>query len=554
MNREDAEPLTVQAVIDAFEPRVAAVAGLRGLSRVVEGVSVGEEGDSVCWMAPRSLVLSSGIMVQNNPNGGERLIKQFNDAGMSAIGCSLVPQWPGWASMIAAGDKLSFPVLRLSGGMPFHEIMSHVFGALSSTRVAMLQRSVAVQRALAEVLAKGRGPDGLVGKLSELLRADVFLFDWHGGLSSHVFFSTTKLTPDVCARLWSLYGSTRSAATGPPAPQFNDCEVHFREVRVGEGIEQALIAVLPAGKTLDLFTERTLSFASVLLASAALANRNALGDERRAREALLAELLQRHGQPVEQSERLARYGIVSRDPWRLLELAVDPHEPHHERRQSKVEEPLMTQGAEVVNRYLESVGAPFIMAPQPGCLVIMLSLVSHDQLLDARQFARDLVAHVARVLRLPGLRAGLSEPFARAADVPEAFTHAYQALMSTSIGIHGPSSAVLYEDLGTHFAALNALPEEYLQRLRARVVAPLLEFDHCGRTHLHDTLRSYLAHNGSLADTSKALYLHRNTLSRRLENIEKILQVDLRNVSNLVEVYLAVRATDLLALRERLTR
>ena len=126
--------------------------------------------------------------------------------------------------------------------------------------------------------------------------------------------------------------------------------------------------------------------------------------------------------------------------------------------------------------------------------------------------------------------------------------------MSTSAGIPGPSSVVLYEDLGAHFAALNALPEEYLQRLRARVVAPLLEFDHSRRTHLYDTLRSYLAHNRSLADTAKALYLHRNTVSQRLATIQTILEVDFRSMSGLIEVYLAVRATDLLALREQLTR
>jgi DNA-binding PucR family transcriptional regulator len=35
--------------------------------------------------------------------------------------------------------------------------------------------------------------------------------------------------------------------------------------------------------------------------------------------------------------------------------------------------------------------------------------------------------------------------------------------------------------------------------------------------------------------------------------IEKILDIDFRNVSDLAEVYLAVRATDLLALRGQLT-
>jgi len=53
-----------------------------------------------------------------------------------------------------------------------------------------------------------------------------------------------------------------------------------------------------------------------------------------------------------------------------------------------------------------------------------------------------------------------------------------------------------------------------------------------------------------LAETARALYLHRNTLSYRLDRIEKILGIDLRGTDDLLDVCLATKASEVLELRK----
>ena len=53
-----------------------------------------------------------------------------------------------------------------------------------------------------------------------------------------------------------------------------------------------------------------------------------------------------------------------------------------------------------------------------------------------------------------------------------------------------------------------------------------------------------------IVETSEALFVHRNTLRKRLAQIEQILGVNLSSTGGRVEVYLGVRAADVLATRK----
>lgn len=63
------------------------------------------------------------------------------------------------------------------------------------------------------------------------------------------------------------------------------------------------------------------------------------------------------------------------------------------------------------------------------------------------------------------------------------------------------------------------------------------------------TLETFLACEGSTVDAAALLYVHRNTLRKRLARIEQILAVDLSTVGGRVEAYLGVRARDVRATR-----
>lgn len=544
------EHLTVRMLVESLEPRVTPVGGTSGLARAVESVSDYETDDSLRWMAPHSLVISSGMTLRDaTPERFAGFIEGLDESGMSAFGLAMTPYWTEVpAAMVAAADRLSFPVLRISGGISFHQIVGHVFGALASHRLVALQRSLSAQESLIELVAKGHGPEHVVRTLSRLLNADVALFDCNGHIVAHSDrASPLRRRSAVWPEVWSLHtpGHERMCFG-------SEYETYFREICVADDLEAVLAAVLPKAQSLGQFGEHLLSFARSLLASTALANRNAPVEECRAREALLTELLHGHGHDIDQSERLARRGIIAAEPMRLLAIAPNRSESGTRRGRPKETKLLSESGVDVANSYLLGVGVRFLSVWYHDCLVVALSLANRGLSVDVRRFVQELVEHIARTLHLERLSAGLSEPFTGTVSVPEAFIHASQALMSITYTNKVSFHVVLYEDLGLPFAVLNSLSEEHLQRLRARIIEPLLENDQSKHTQLYETLLAYLTHSRSLIETAQVLYLHRNTLSRRLEAIQKVLRINLNDTNDLVEVYLATRAADLLELRKGL--
>lgn len=89
-----------------------------------------------------------------------------------------------------------------------------------------------------------------------------------------------------------------------------------------------------------------------------------------------------------------------------------------------------------------------------------------------------------------------------------------------------------------------------MRSLKAGVVDRLRDADDSRGSELDATLHAYLAHGCSVSETADGLYLHRNTLRKRLARIEQVLGLDLSTMGGRVEVYLGVRAADVLASRK----
>ncbi|WP_186329148.1 PucR family transcriptional regulator [Arthrobacter sp. U41] len=84
---------------------------------------------------------------------------------------------------------------------------------------------------------------------------------------------------------------------------------------------------------------------------------------------------------------------------------------------------------------------------------------------------------------------------------------------------------------GAHAAAENLL-------------APLRNYDQANNGRLMPTLRAYLDHDAQPSRVCQALYIHRNTLSKRLALMSRLLNVRLDTLDGLTTCMLAVRITD----------
>lgn len=80
----------------------------------------------------------------------------------------------------------------------------------------------------------------------------------------------------------------------------------------------------------------------------------------------------------------------------------------------------------------------------------------------------------------------------------------------------------------------------YTNELYHNFLKPVISYDAKHLTSLYDTLVTFFSNDLSYMTTSRVLFIHVNTLRARIKTIEKILQIDLSRIDNLINIRLAI--------------
>ncbi|WP_018305041.1 PucR family transcriptional regulator [Desulfitobacterium hafniense] len=105
-------------------------------------------------------------------------------------------------------------------------------------------------------------------------------------------------------------------------------------------------------------------------------------------------------------------------------------------------------------------------------------------------------------------------------------------------------SVCYFEEMG-FLKFIFTQPARELEEFSQRVLGPLLEYDQAENTGLLDSLRVFIEYKCQIAECSKALYVHENTLRNRIKKIEQVTGFDLRRVDHMVNVYIALQVLNL---------
>jgi DNA-binding PucR family transcriptional regulator len=107
-------------------------------------------------------------------------------------------------------------------------------------------------------------------------------------------------------------------------------------------------------------------------------------------------------------------------------------------------------------------------------------------------------------------------------------------------------SPCFHDELSRGLRLIDDQPSERLQAIAMSLVEPLRRYDAEHRTYLLTTLKALFDNGLSANQTAATLFVHRNTLRKRLRRIEAVLGVDLTDMDDIAELYLALRADELL--------
>jgi purine catabolism regulator len=528
--------LTVRELLFDSGLGLTAATGDVGLGRVIKGVHFSDADDPVPYLTSESVLISTGRTWYDDPAMGlwvlDRLASIDTAVLVVALGHFLdeVPR-----ELVKRAAELKLPILTLPPGALTRNVLSYVYNVLASADMHRLRRTVAMQNDLLDLLLAEAGGDELLAKVSALIGMPMLMLDGAGAVvTSHGSIDARRRAPEV----WEAWAELTDA-TALGIVEVGRSRFFCREVLLYGKVERLIVAAASQSSSTE-FVDMALSFLQRLIALDLLKRRDEIVATRRLRRRLLRDLLTGGSAPDELTALVADHGVDLRRSWRVG-ICDWGAGPQRGRRGAELEDAVV----EAVDTYFGDRLIAFLSRPRATSIAILLpdgypsvgNGGARDLMLGLKTFAAGEPYQLE-------LAAGVSGVHSGAGAGPKALQEALDALAAAQRGIdaHG---LVLFEELSGRFRLLQGQNGGALADIARRSVAPLLEYDARRHTHLLDTLRALLDNHFAIQPTAEALFIHRNTLQKRMRRIESLLGVDLTDIDDLMELYLGLRALQL---------
>ncbi|HEX5416845.1 MAG TPA: helix-turn-helix domain-containing protein [Chloroflexota bacterium] len=553
---DDRSAVTVRDILRLALPNTTTVVGGgSGLDRPVRWARVIHlDALSLERLEPGDLALASFPLKADSPHALlAGLLQDVAAREISAL--AVVSPVPPGAQALA--DAIGIPLLSLSASCRLPEIEKSVIGLIVNRRAELEQRGVQIYRQLAQQTIENRGIEAIIETLAEITAKPVTVEDDRGNLE---FFHGPPR--------WSVSREEVAAAlrAGSPAEWFigqpltsTSPPVSLRSLAApgwSRFIAPIVVGQLPVGFLSIIGQDGELDEIDRVAASRAAAvcaleisKRQAINEaEKRVRSDFLDDLFS--GRITSEAAIVSRGQLLGFDPVRQYAVVVfdlDTSSAYLEWMSSHDEQ------QSVLLRQVFGRGMTEELARlSPGALLRLNSesaAILHP--IERGQDAAEVRAEIERIrqrvaARLNGMTvsAAIGHLYPRVLDAARAYREAEQALV-IAMRLFGPNRTTAFDDLGIYrlLFHLHGTPE--LTLFYEETLGKIVQHDERHGSELVPTLKTFFASHGNLSKTAELLYLHRNTVSYRLQRIEELSGLHLDDEEDRFRLQLALKLRDL---------
>ena len=521
--------LTVRDLVD--EMGLELLSGEDAAEAPVRWVHISELPDPTPWLSGGEMILTTGLQLTTAKRQREfaRLLCDHHLAGVgfgTGFAHDEIPE-----ALLEEARAVGLPVFEIPYELPFIAITEKAFGRLVNEQYEVLQRGIAIHKRLERLVLEERGLDELVGAVSAAIGGVVMVLDARGEtLASKTFRRRLSdgAVDAVRARVRERGGAQGRASSdfAPEHPEIAGRALVLPVSTRGRGTPQAwLVASRDAGSLGD-FERLILQQAATVVALELMRQRVMRDTERRLAGDVLAQALTGRLAESEIESRLRPFGVGA-EAAVLVFSCDDPGAGEPD-----LEAALLESG----------VGALVACREQLLCAVV-----------DGAGGELDPV-ELAGALRL-ALIAGHGGDNVRAAAsrvapvgmLRRSFHEARCALEATALANGSAPDVASHEDLGAFRLLLAVQDDDALRVYTESVLGPLEDGGGDYGDELLRSLEAFIEQNGQWEKAARQLYCHRHTLRYRIKRIEELTGRDLKSARDRIELWLALRARELIA-------
>lgn len=513
-------------------------AGRAGLDREIQHVTVVEVAEDVMWKGKEFLITAFA----NCRGSVERQLELMDAAarrGCAALAILLHPEGAYIdelpAGLLRKADELALPLFRIPTHVPYIDIIFPIYREIVNRQVRELQYALDAHNRMSDLVLAGRQLPELAGLMASLLGNPVLILDrWGSALAAA---EPTGHMPSNSFREWMAapeaavvdLGATPSRRRRASDEVIDQTAVGFTRVfarypiRAGQTRYGEVVVWLREAALTHLHLMALEQACTVL---AFYMEKERVVEEARAhlRRDLLDEIVM-GADPDYIEARLGTHGWARGTPGVVLVVKPERADGRPVPEASEAVG-ISDDDYHAIRCLLDGRSERHIVIRRGDSVVALIGargLPPEKVRAACVGLAQELVDAFAS--RKSRLTVGIGSPFAQVSDLRRSYDEAINAL---GIGKKVDPRQRVFEigDLAGYYYLSRAADPGSLGELTSRVLGPLLRYDQKHGTVLTETLRFYFTCDGNATETARRLYVHRNTLLRRLERIREVLGFD----------------------------
>ncbi|MBU2702490.1 purine catabolism regulator [Sporomusaceae bacterium BoRhaA] len=535
--------LLIKDVLQLFQNKsISLVAGFAGLDNIVSSANIMDAPDILNWVKPGDLILTTAYIVKDNPVLQERLIRELSTIGAAGLGIKtkrFLPEIPPIIKKTA--EKLNFPILDLPLDLSLSEIMNPIISSIADKQSYVLHRTIEIQKTLNRVAIQGEGLRSIITCLSTLTQCPAGCYDVNGaplvhwvpeklpGIDNNILkkfdtFLKQKVTNNDS--LQDLLAQTKSPCTQNLLIENNFYFITSFPV-MSDNESFGHISIIQITDTfLDInciALEQT-----CIVAALDFAKQKAIIQSRRiySRD-ILEYILIDDPSKYNLDEILSGSRLKKAKFFECWIIQVDERET--------VNVPvILTRLYKATQQLLTSTNPLSIVSERAGKIIVLAA--------STNEFIKD--PHLGITLHnifhniYPSLKISIGVGTI-ATELSNARQSYHNALTCLRIGqqIKGTGQVTFPYEVACYSILENYDSAALVSQIFDSIIQKLENSD----ADLLKTLEKYLECDKRLTETSNELYIHRNTLSNRLERIADIVSLDFNNKELVFCLRLALR-------------
>jgi len=503
------------------------IAGVDGAERAIRWVHISEIEDPTPWLSGGELLLTTGIQLSSAARQ-RRFCNLLADNGVAGIGLGTgfehkkVPK-----ALIDEASKRAIPVFEVPYEMPFIAITERAFARLVNEQYAVLERGARVHEKLERLVVEGRGLDAVLGSLASTIGGAAILQDAGGrelarqpAKGGPRPAAMKALSAEIAAR----HGSSALAAFEPRQGSLAERALAVPVPGSRGGAPIAWLVVVSQHGPLGDFERLTARQGAIVVGLELMRERVVRETERRLAGDVLAEALGGRLDSDELRSRLRPFGIGAEAAMLVFDLEDTDGGEH------ALERELADAGISALVATTTASGRPLLVA--------MIDARSGEPVEIAASLRSALAAAHSPVRAAASRRSPVG-------SLRRAFHEARCALEATSLADGDAPEVASYEDLGAFTLLLSLQDEDALRLYSDGLLDPIERTEGEYGGELLRSLEAYIEHNGNWERAARELYCHRHTLRYRIRKIEELTGRDLSRATDRIELWLALRAREL---------